>query len=50
MTFPKINDMTEEEKLNTIVFVTYDNGDANYPHSSGLYINQTEGYVCFYVQ
>lgn len=50
VTFPKINDMTEEEKLNTIVFVTYDNGDANYPHSSGLYINQTEGYVCFYVQ
>lgn len=50
VTFPKINDMTEEEKLDVTVFVTYDNGDVNHVHNSGLYINQTEGYVCFFVQ
>lgn len=50
VTFPKINDMTEEEKSDTTVFVTYDNENPNHPHSSGVYINQTEGYVCFFTQ
>lgn len=50
VTFPQIIDMTEQEKINVTVIVTYDNGDVNHPHSSGLYINQIEGYVCFYRQ
>lgn len=50
VTFPQIIDMTEQEKTNVTVIVTYDNGDINHPHSSGLYINQIEGYVCFYRQ
>lgn len=50
VTFPKIIDMTEQEKTNVTVIMTYDNGDINHPHSSGLYINQIEGYVCFYRQ
>lgn len=50
VTFPQINDMIEEEKLDVTVFVTYDNGDVNHPHNSGFYINQAEGYVCFFVQ
>lgn len=48
--FPKIHDMTEEERVDVTVFVTYDNEDANHPHSSGLYINQAEGYACFFAQ
>lgn len=50
VTFPNIIDMTEQEKANVTVIVVYDNGDINHPHSSGLYINQIEGYVCFYGQ
>ncbi len=50
VTFPQIIDMTEQEKTNVTVIVTYDNGDINHLHSSGLYINQIEGYVCFYRQ
>ncbi|MCM1399388.1 MAG: hypothetical protein NC225_07915 [Clostridium sp.] len=50
VTFPKTIEMTEEEKMDVTVFVTYDNGDINHPHSSGLYINQAECYVGFYTQ
>lgn len=48
--FPKINDMTDEEKSNVIVFIIYDNGDMNHPHNSGIYMNQEEGYICFFAQ
>lgn len=50
ITFPKSNDIMEEEKSNVTVLITYDNGDGNHPRSSGLYINPEQGYVCFFAQ
>lgn len=50
ITFPKRNDIMEEEKPNVTVFITYDNGEDNHSRTSGLYINPEQGYVCFFAQ
>lgn len=48
--FPGVNTIEEQERKNVKVLILYDNQDANHPHNSGLYINQVEGYVCFFAQ
>lgn len=42
--FPIVNAMTDEEKLNVTVLILYD----DMWYNGGLYINQAEGYVCFF--
>lgn len=48
VSFPKINEISDEDKKNVIVMITADNGNLNHPHNSGLYINKVDGYVCFF--
>lgn len=48
--FPGENAIEEQERKNVKVLILYDNQDANHPRNGGLYINQAEGYVCFFAQ
>ena len=47
-TFPEENVIDETEKKNVEVFILYDNQDTTHFHNGGFYINQTEGYICFF--
>lgn len=48
--FPDAIGIDEAERKNVEVFILYDNEDFNHLHNSGFYINQTEGYICFWAQ
>ena len=48
--FPGENAIKEQERKNVQVLILYDNQDANRPRNGGIYINQVEGYVCFFAQ
>ena len=50
ITFPGENDIEKTERKNVEVFLLYDSQDANHVHNGGFYINQTEGYICFFAQ
>ena len=45
--FPGMNGSVRNSE-SIIVLETYCNDDPNHPRRSGLYLNVTEGYVCFY--
>lgn len=49
-TFPGDSSIEEEELNDIEVFMIYDNQDANHLHNGGFYINQKEGYICFFSQ
>lgn len=49
-TFPGDSLIEEEERNDIEVFMIYDNQDANHLHNGGFYINQNEGYICFFSQ
>ena len=46
--FPQINSIAELEREDVVVIILYENNDIHHPGNSGLYLNQTEGYVCFF--
>lgn len=46
--FPKVNDISEEERRNVSVLVITDNHDVDNLQISGLYLNQEAGYVCYF--
>lgn len=48
--FPDASGIDEAERKNVEVFILYDNQDINHLHNGGFYINQTEGYICFFAQ
>ena len=48
--FPRVNDISEQDRENVSVLVTVDNDDLNHPHISGLYVNKAAGYVCYFAQ
>jgi hypothetical protein len=48
--FPGETEIPEHEKMNVQVLMLYDNQETTHYHNSGLYINQTEKYVCFFAQ
>lgn len=50
ITIPGVDDIGEEERENVKVLILYDNQDVNHSHNGGLYINQPEGYICFFEQ
>ena len=49
-TFPGDSAIDENERKDVEVFMLYDNNDINHLHNGGFYINQTEGYICFFAQ
>ncbi len=48
--FPGEDAIKEQDKKNVKILILYDNQDADHPRNGGLYINQVEGYVCFFAQ
>ena len=48
--FPDESRIDEAERKNVEVFILYDNHDIDHLHNGGFYINQTKGYICFFVQ
>ena len=49
-TFPGDSSIDSDEREDIEVFMLYDNQDANHLHNGGFYINQKEGYICFFSQ
>lgn len=48
--FPGDSAIEVSERKNVEVFMLYDNNDINHLHNGGFYINQKEGYICFFAQ
>lgn len=48
--FPMVGEISEQDRENVFVLILTDNQDAHHPQNSGVYINQAEGYVCFFAQ
>lgn len=48
VSFPRINEISDKDKENVCVIIMTDNGNSDYSHKSGLYINKVDGYVCFF--
>ena len=48
--FPGEDAIEEQDKKNVKVLILYESQDVNDPLNGGIYINQLEGYVCFFAQ
>lgn len=48
--FPEEDEISDDDKKNVSVFILTENSNLNHSHISGFYINQTDGYICFFAE